>query len=74
MATKKKTGANLDEFLNCKVKVKGVLDEEAQGPFIFMGIDRGFVKLEFGGHQFWWNLQEISGFTEWKEETPVEPN
>lgn len=74
MAPRKLPNKGLDEFLNCKVKVKGISDEQAQGPFIFMGIDRGFVKLEFEGHQFWWNLQEISGFTEWKEETPVESN
>lgn len=66
----KKVVTTLNELINKQVYIQQHYKDTKEGPFLFLGVDQGFIKLSLEGESFWWSLRSIDAVREYvvKEE------
>jgi len=63
-----KNKATLDELINKQVYLQQHYTDTKEGPFLFLGVDQGLVKLSKDDQEFWWSLKGIEAIRLYKEE------
>ena len=62
----------LQELVGKQVFIKQQYEDNREGPFLFLGIDQGFLKFKLNDEEFWWNSAAIAGIRLYVQEKEEE--